>query len=176
MWLRDSLPQLAGGTRMLLYGYDVEAHRRSPATIEGLAILLISQLKAIDRASLAVKPLVFIAHALAGVVLKQSLIELANSGQTEMFMLNTIKSCIFFEVPNHYPGPGTLASFAGNLRFKHLLAELDSKPHYLAKLELMTTGIARSQNIIIHSGYGTTRGGLLEVRPVGTVESTVTNA
>jgi hypothetical protein len=78
MWLRDSLPQLARGTRVLLYGYNAKAHRGNPATVEGLAISLISQLRVIDRISLAAKPVVFVAHAVAGVVLKQSLIELAN--------------------------------------------------------------------------------------------------
>jgi hypothetical protein len=176
MWLRDSLPPLARGTRVLLYGYDARAHRGNPATVEGLVISLISQLRVIDRASLAAKPVVVVAHALAGVVLKQALIELANSGQTEMFILKTVRSCIFLGVPNSYPGQEILASMVGNSRFKHLLAELDTKPNYLAKLDRMMSGIAQSQNISICSGYDTIPDGVLEVSPADTMACTVTNA
>jgi hypothetical protein len=176
MWLRDSLPQLAGGTRVLMYGYDAETHRSAPPTVEGLAISLISQLKAIDRASLTAKPVVFIVHALAGVVLKQTLIELANSGQTEMFMLKSIKSCIFLNVPNNYDGPQALASLVGNSCFKHLLAELDASPNYLAKLDRMMMGIVQGHSISICSGYDTTTDALSEVRPTDIVDYTVTDA
>jgi hypothetical protein len=177
MWLRDSLPPLARGTRVLLYGYDARAHRGgNPATVEGLAISLISQLRVVDRASLAAKPVVFVAYALAGVVLKQALIELANSGQTEMFILKTVRSCLFLGVPDSYPGQEILASMVGNSRFKHLLAELDTNPNYLAKLDRMMTGIAQSQNISIFSDYDMLPDGLPEVSPVDTLECTVTNA
>jgi hypothetical protein len=121
--------------------------------VESLAISLIAQLRAIDRTSLAAKPVVFLAHVFSGVILKQSLIELANSGQTEMFMPKTVGSCIFLEVPRNYTGPSTFASLVGKSRFKHLLAELDTRPNYLAELDRVVTGIARTQNISIRSGY-----------------------
>jgi hypothetical protein len=100
---------------------------------------------------------VFLAHSLGGVVLKQCLIELANAGQSEMFMLQRVKACVFLAVPNRLPGPGELAAMVSSKRFRGLLKELQAARNvgYLSCLSGMLAGIAQANHIRLCSGYET---------------------
>ncbi|KAK4095782.1 hypothetical protein N658DRAFT_490443, partial [Parathielavia hyrcaniae] len=127
MWLRDSLPKSAAGAQVFLYGYDDLSHDSDiEISIESIALLLISDLRGIGRSSLSAKPLGFLAHSLGGVVLKQCLIELANAGQSEMFMLQKVKAW-------------ELAAMIRGKRFNGLLKELQAAKNvgYLSALNGM---------------------------------------
>ena len=80
MWIRDGLPKDLKGTRTVIYGYDTKLHdSQSFQSISDLAGELINQLQAYGWASRSAKPVAFLAHSLGGLVLKEALIQLANS-------------------------------------------------------------------------------------------------
>jgi hypothetical protein len=143
---------------VFLYGYDDESHDGDgSSSVESIAISLISGLRGIGRSSLSAKPVVFLAHSLGGVVLKQCLIELANAGQSEMFMVQRIKACVFLAVPNRLPGPGVLAAMVSSKRFGGLLKELQAARNvgYLSSMSGILAGIAKANHIRLCSGYET---------------------
>lgn len=158
MWPRDSLPRCATGAQVFLYGYDGEIQDDdAPISVESIANLLISGLRGIGRSSLSAKPLVFLAHSLGGVVLKQCLVELANAGESEMFMLRGVSACVFMAVPNRLPGPGELAAMVSSKRFSGFLKELQAARNvgYLSSLSGMVAGIAQANQIRMCWGYET---------------------
>ena len=158
MWLRDSLPQSVPGAQVLLYGYDPEFRDGDcPNSIEEIVISFISDLRSMGRSSLSAKPVVFLAHSLGGIVLKQCLVDLANAGPSEMFMLGGVKACVFLAVPNCLPGSSKLTLMAGSRGFGGLLTELQASKNmdYLASLSGMLGGIAHANDIRLYSGYET---------------------
>ena len=158
MWLRDSLPQSVPGAQVLLYGYDPEFRDGNcPNSIEEIVLSFISDLRSTGRSSLSAKPVVFLAHSLGGIVLKQCLVDLANAGPSEMFMLGGVKACVFLAVPNCLPGSPKLTLMAGSRGFGGLLTELQASKNvdYLASLSGMLGGIAHANDIRLYSGYET---------------------
>lgn len=84
MWIRDELPQRLPGVRFLTYGYDTALYgSTSFQIISELAISLVETMKAIGWSAPSSKPVLFIAHSLGGVVLKQALVMLAGGGRPE---------------------------------------------------------------------------------------------
>lgn len=166
MWLRDDPALLATGTQILLYGYD-SGHQSSsgPASIDDIAISLISALRDIGRSSPSAKPVVFLAHSMGGVVLKQCLVELANTSQSELFILRSVKMCIFLAVPNQLPVPAMLAVMLGNNRFNKLRYALQAERNrgYLSTLDGIVRGFGQANGIRFCSGYETMRSTLPKV-------------
>ena len=178
MWLRESLPQSTPGTQIFLYGYDAKPHDGGePTSAEGIALSLISGLRGIGRSSLSAKPVVFLAHSLGGSVLKQCPINLANAGQSEMFMLRTVKACIFMAVPNCLPGPIQLNSMVHDKRFTGLLKELQAAKNvgYLSSMSGMLGGIAQANGIRLCSGYETVEASTTGLEVLLSLSTTVTD-
>lgn len=101
MWLRDRLPHDLIKVRSIIYGYDSRlVQSESFQGIDDIAITFITRLKYIGRSLKAAKPVVLLAHSLGGIILKCALLELANSGDVEEYMLSSIREVIFFGVPN----------------------------------------------------------------------------
>ena len=160
MWLRDSLPELIPGAQIALYGYDVDFNSQNDSvSIQSIATSLISGLRGIGRSALSAKPVVFLAHSLGGTVLKQCLIELANSRQSELFMLHTVKTCIFMAVPNCLPDPSELAAIVATQRLDGLLKELQAARNvrYLESMSGMLGGISQANGIRLCSGFETVK-------------------
>ena len=71
MWLRDSLPDDLPGARIIIYGYDSPIHDgQSFQNIADLATKLRDGLCTIRRGQRD-RPLLFIAHSLGGIIVKQ---------------------------------------------------------------------------------------------------------
>lgn len=88
MWIRDELPQRLPGVRFLTYGYDTMlSDSTSFQLIPDLAISLVRTLKAIGLPAPSAKPVLFLAHSLGGVVLKQALAILAGGRSEERSIL-----------------------------------------------------------------------------------------
>jgi alpha-beta hydrolase superfamily lysophospholipase len=102
MWLRDDLPKNLPGIRACIYGYDTSlAKSSSLQTIPHLSRFLIQQLEAYGWKQQAAKPVVFLAHSLGGVVLKEAMLALANSSDAQhQVILEKVKGAIFFGVPS----------------------------------------------------------------------------
>ncbi|KAM7199682.1 hypothetical protein V8F33_004334 [Rhypophila sp. PSN 637] len=158
MWLRDQLPELVPGAQVALYGYDIDFEsQQKNVSIQNIAISLITGLRGIGRSAPSAKPVVFLAHSLGGAVLKQCLIELANTGQSELYMLQKVKTCIFMAVPNCLPNPSELAAIATGQGLEQLLKELQAAKNvrYFESVSGMLRGIALANGIRMCSGLET---------------------
>lgn len=101
MWLRDLLPKDLPSIRSIIYGYDTTLLMSEPfQTVDDIALSLIVKLRSIGRSSPSAKPSIFLAHSLGGIVLKRALVLLANSGDTERKVLESIRGIILFGVPS----------------------------------------------------------------------------
>ncbi|KAH8892136.1 hypothetical protein GQ53DRAFT_806091 [Thozetella sp. PMI_491] len=143
MWVRDVLPVSFPDTRFILYGYDTTLRNsRSVQSVVDLAQAFIGALEADGWASPSAKPLLFLAHSLGGVLLKQLFVSLANGDERANFMLSIIRGAVFFGVPSV------------GMSISHLLAMVEGQPNsalvetlsigsqYLENLEIQFDGIS----------------------------------
>ncbi|KAI0378260.1 hypothetical protein F5Y04DRAFT_284018 [Hypomontagnella monticulosa] len=119
MWIRDTLPNVLPQSRMILYGYDTDMRQSTSfQKIEDIAISLVKNLRLLRDSSMVNRGLIFLAHSLGGIVLKQALVSLAESkGMIEWAIAETLTGAIFFGVPNH------------GMEISHLRAITDGKPN-----------------------------------------------
>ncbi|KAK1753330.1 SERAC1 [Echria macrotheca] len=160
MWLRDSLPGRVPGAQVILYGYETDLSSRSEATsIQAMAVSLISGLRGIGLSAPSAKPVVFLAHSLGGLVLKECLVELAKAGASELFMLQRVRACIFLAVPNCLPDPSELAAIVPRHRMDGLLEDLQAARNvrYLESVSGMLEGICKANRIRLCSGFETVK-------------------
>ncbi|KAL7894849.1 hypothetical protein HDV63DRAFT_406827 [Trichoderma sp. SZMC 28014] len=81
MWIRDALPELVPNVRFILYGYDTTlAGSKSFQGVSNIALSFIHTLQQGGWASAGYKKLLFLAHSLRGIVLKEAFRMLADSG------------------------------------------------------------------------------------------------
>jgi hypothetical protein len=105
MWLRDSLPSDLPSTRVMLYGYDTQLHgSHTFQDLEALASTLRSDLQALatrdsSNAEPQIKPLIFVAHSLGGLVVKEAIIQMKRD-KNHQALLDSIYGALFFGVPN----------------------------------------------------------------------------
>ena len=130
MWLRDLLPKDLPSIRSIIYGYDTTLLMSdSFQTVDDIALSLTVKLRIIDRSSPSAKPSIFLAHSLGGIVLKRALVLLANSGDTERKVLESIRGIMFFGVPSR----GMHVSFSANGR---RVSKRISDKAFVARFEL----------------------------------------
>ncbi|KAL2041461.1 hypothetical protein N7G274_005843 [Stereocaulon virgatum] len=99
LWLRDMLPQDMPGARVYTYSYPSQLlFSRSTATISDYAMKLLAYLNSI-RASRERRPIVFVAHDLGGIVLKQALL-LAQIDPNYLSILESTIGILFFATPH----------------------------------------------------------------------------
>jgi hypothetical protein len=105
MWLRDSLPFDLHGARVMLYGYDTQLHgSHSFQDLEALASALRLDLQTLatqdsSNAQPRTKPLIFVAHSLGGLVVKEAIIQMKRD-KNHQVLLDSIYGALFFGVPN----------------------------------------------------------------------------
>lgn len=127
MWLRDALPHELPGTRVLTYGYDTRlAGSHSFQNLEDVALKFRRSLKIAlgDRPSN--RPLIFIAHSLGGLVLKQALIQMASGSVEDVSIFYSTYGILFFGVPNQGMDISSLLAMVGsqpNLPFLTMLSK-----------------------------------------------------
>ena len=152
MWLRDRLPQDIPNIRSIIYGYDTSLLKsKSTQTIDHIAMFFVARLKSIGRSSLSARPLIFIAHSLGGIILKRAIFFLADSGDTERFILQSIRVVIFFGVPNRGMDMRHLRPMVSGQPNEFLVQSLGPGSPYLDSLERQFNGIAALQNMRIIS-------------------------
>ena len=103
MWLRDALPDHLHGARVLIYGYDTKlAESRSYQNLEDVASKFRQSLSVVLSGRISSRPLIFIAHSLGGLVLKQAMIEMASedASAAEFDNFRATFAILFFGVPN----------------------------------------------------------------------------
>ncbi len=127
MWLRDALPHDLPGARVLTYGYDTRlVESNSFQNLEDVASTFRASLRTALRSRLPDRPLIFIAHSLGGLVLKQALIQMASGDDAERRIFQSTYGILFFGVPNQGMDISSLRSIVGsqpNLPFLEMLSE-----------------------------------------------------
>ncbi len=99
MWLSDSLPRDMPCARVLLYGYQSELHHsNSFAHLGDYAGSLRSALRQLLQ-SQGRKPLILLGHSLGGLLIKEALIQIAES-ESGLELIRHIAGVAFFGVPN----------------------------------------------------------------------------
>ena len=143
MWIRDTLPAAFPDVRFILYGYDTALQgSRSFQTIIDLARTLIGGLEANGWASPTAKPIIFLAHSLGGVLLKQLLVVLASGDERATYILSMIRGAVFFGVPSVGMPISHLLAMVGNQPNRDLVNDLSENSRYLENLEVQFNGIS----------------------------------
>ncbi|KAH6608207.1 hypothetical protein Trco_004520, partial [Trichoderma cornu-damae] len=157
MWIRDELPELAPRVRFILYGYDTKlVGSKSFQRVADLANSLIHELKMGGWSSPSSKRLIFLAHSLGGVVLKQSLLMLADSGVAYESILKRTQGAIFFGVPSDGMSISDIHNMLGDQPNKGaLVEEISSGSTFLRNLEEKASGVLHVRGMKLFWAYET---------------------
>ncbi|KJZ70126.1 hypothetical protein HIM_10496 [Hirsutella minnesotensis 3608] len=108
MWLRDALPYDLRSedtdrpmARLMTFGYDsAVAESQSMQNLEDLATAFHNSILPLASSS-QIKPILFIAHSLGGLIVKQMLISLARSeNEDDQKIVQAVYGIVFFGVPH----------------------------------------------------------------------------
>ncbi|KAK0613711.1 hypothetical protein B0T14DRAFT_461687 [Immersiella caudata] len=160
MWIRDTLPAHLPHVRFYIYGYDTAiAGSNSTQNVKDISGTLINTLQACNLGTSDAKPLVFLAHSLGGVVLKQALVQVAKiSGKTlgqRLSILDKISGIIFFGVPSSPMPFESLHSIVQAQPNEGLVRDLTNKSEYLGELEDQFSHIPFLENMTTFWAYET---------------------
>jgi hypothetical protein len=156
MWLRDRLPRDFRQVRSIIYGYDTRLiHSHSFQGVEDLALSFLAQLKSIGRGLRSAKPVNFMAHSLGGIVLKNTLLEMANSGDAGEFMLSLVLQVVLFGVPNRGMELSHLLPMVHGQPNEGLIHLLSPESPFLVDLDQRFSGISTIRNTRLISFYET---------------------
>jgi len=101
MWIRDTLPISVPGLRAIVYGYKSSLGRSSSfQSISDIAQTLARQLKLGGWCLPSSKPVVFLAHSLGGLVLKEAIVQMAGRDKSFSGILDNISGAVMFGVPS----------------------------------------------------------------------------
>ncbi|UKZ73736.1 hypothetical protein TrVFT333_001386 [Trichoderma virens FT-333] len=137
MWIRDSLPRDLPGVRTIIYGYDTALINSEWLGLSGI------------------KKLVFLAHSLGGVILKEALVSMAGSGEREKYVLSLTKGAIFFGVPSHGMHISHFLAMVGSQPNQDLIRDLSSDSTYLMNLDKRFEGISVIRQMKLFWAYET---------------------
>lgn len=142
--------------RVLTYGYDSHLlGSQSFQSIREISLALITKMRSIGLAEPSSKPLLFLAHSLGGIVVKEAIARIANSPPLEATFMWKVKRVIFFGVPNR------------GMRISHLLPLVEQQPNeplvqtlaegssYLEHLDAQFYGISSMRQVDLVSIYET---------------------
>ena len=97
MWIRDTLPARLPHVRFYIYGYDTSiAGSTSAQNVQDISGTLINTLEAYSLGTPNAKPLIFLAHSLGGVVLKQALVQFAKVLEHEFSQILSLGTMTMF--------------------------------------------------------------------------------
>lgn len=100
MWIRDEIPRLIPGLRPIIYGFDTKLQgSTSFQSIGDIARGLILHLESGGWNDHS-KPIVFLAHSLGGLVLKEAIVQMADRAQGIAGILDNVRGAIMFGVPS----------------------------------------------------------------------------
>lgn len=104
LWLRDFLPSKVPEARILLFGYDSSVINGSKMHLTDHAKNLLNRLES-KRTAAPERPILFIAHSLGGLVVKQAMVE---ARKTENPICVATYGMMFFATPHR---GGNMATF-----------------------------------------------------------------
>ncbi|KAI1846006.1 hypothetical protein JX266_007815 [Neoarthrinium moseri] len=157
MWIRDELPRQLQGCRTVIHGYDTRLNdSNSFQNIPDLAKQLISHLQAYGWALPSARPIAFLAHSLGGIVLKQALVQLADSSDEEYkSLMRILRGVVFFGVPNLGMQQEHFRTIAQNNANAALVDDLARNSSYLRQLDTNFSEGSFSKRITCFWAYET---------------------
>ncbi|KAH6857077.1 hypothetical protein B0I37DRAFT_89683 [Chaetomium sp. MPI-CAGE-AT-0009] len=118
MWIRDAIPAALHGVRTAIYGYDSKlTDTRSFQSISDIARGMILHLKSGGWNRPSSKPIVFLAHSLGGLVLKEAIVQMADRDESVSSILRNVQGAIMFGVPSL------------GMEQSHLMAMVEGQPN-----------------------------------------------
>lgn len=163
MWIRDEALKYVPGMRAILYGYDSTlVDSKSFQRIDHLALSLIAKLGANGGTLSDAKPLVFLAHSLGGIVLKEALCRLANSqdNSLERKTFSRCKGAIMFGVPNLGMEQDHLLAIVRGSPPENFVQDLSRESGsygYLNRLEESFSGVVKLGGMTFHWVFETSK-------------------
>ncbi|RDW65591.1 hypothetical protein BP5796_10283 [Coleophoma crateriformis] len=101
MWVRDALPKDLKTARVFIYGYDAHLTKsESFQDLEDLSSTFRQSVQAIKRDRNSPKPLIYIAHSLGGLLVKEMLYQMHRDPEEGRRILRSTYGLLFFGVPN----------------------------------------------------------------------------
>ena len=133
MWLRDLLPSDLPGARIMIYGHDTQLQgSHTFQDLEALATTLRSSLQTMQDSSKANRQtrLVFIAHSLGGIMVKEAIIQMKRDKNGQA-LLDSIYGALFFGVPSQGMEIASLIPMVQGQPNEALLRSLDKESQLL---------------------------------------------
>ncbi|KAL6807500.1 hypothetical protein GGI42DRAFT_245801 [Trichoderma sp. SZMC 28013] len=157
MWIRDTLPHLVPKVKFILYGYDTKlAGSKSFQTVPDIALSLIHTLQQGGWAGTDPRKLIFFAHSLGGIVLKEAFRMLADSSVRDELILNRTRGVIFFGVPSQGLDVSDLQiMLQGQPNKDALVKEISNESPFVEVLEEQFSGISHLQKMKLLWAYET---------------------
>ncbi|KAK9789500.1 putative NACHT domain-containing protein [Seiridium cardinale] len=156
MWLRDALPRYEPTIRTWIYGYDTSLNDvTSFQLVSDLASALVGHLTGDEFTSSTAPSMMFLAHSLGGIVLKEAIGRLANSGKTFNHLLSLIKGAIMFGVPNLGMEQSHLRALVGHQPNRAFVDQLANGAEYLSALDQSFLGHRSNREFKVFWAYET---------------------
>lgn len=115
-WLRDLLPMDFPHCRVFTYAYDANtiAHQ-IPVTFNELALVFCQNLHLAFRQEAGVRPLIFVAHSLGGLLVKRALVMTKEFSERWQSICQRTAGILFFGTPHHGSSAAEWSTVAMNI-------------------------------------------------------------
>lgn len=164
------MPQRLQGVRFLLYGYNTALLKSASfQRTHDIAISLVNSMKTIGCSGPTSKPIIFLAHSLGGVVLKQAMVNLAEGWTKDHAILEKIRGAVFFGVPSQGMDIPDLMKMVGSQPNEAFLDELSSRSEFLSSLDQHFGRITDLWNLSFFWAYETKVTPTVQVRLISMV-------
>ncbi|KAM0476085.1 hypothetical protein ACHAPX_006502 [Trichoderma viride] len=135
MWLRDFLPHSVVNARILTYGYDTKIYgSQSEESILELAKALLESIKTTRRKNIRNRPIIFIAHSLGGLVVKEALVQASVGSEEDQTIYRSCYALLLFGVPNRGLNNLSLKSMVKGQPNESLVRDLGEDSRFLSLL------------------------------------------
>lgn len=156
MWLRDALPECLSNARVMIYGYDSKL-------VGSHSFQNLGDVGSRFRASLKValgpvpreRPLIFLAHSLGGLVLKEAMVQMVSGSDADSRNFKATFGILFFGVPNQGMDISSLLSMVRGQPNLHFLSTLSKDGGFLQSLIEKFQATFTFQDSHIYSFYET---------------------
>ncbi|KAL7947736.1 hypothetical protein V8C42DRAFT_262685 [Trichoderma barbatum] len=157
MWIRDALPHLVPNVKFILYGYDTKlAGSDSFQRVSDIALTFLHALQRGGWTAPGPRKLIFFAHSLGGIILKEALLMVADSDVMDELILNRTIGAIFFGVPSQGLDVSDLQiMLQGQPNRDALVDEISTKSKFVEILEKQVLGISHIQKMKLFWAYET---------------------
>ena len=156
MWLRDALSQYLPKARVLIYGYDSKlAGSQSFQNLSDVGARFRASLKVALGSIPRERPLIFVAHSLGGLVLKEAMVQMFSGSAADSRNFRATFGILFFGVPNQGMDISSLLAMVRGQPNLHFLSTLSKDGGFLQGLIEKFRATFDFQDSRIYSFYET---------------------